>query len=29
MSWTRVVAPGLPEFPAFAHAAIAGETVYM
>jgi 2-iminobutanoate/2-iminopropanoate deaminase len=24
-SWTRVIAPGLPEFPAFAHAAIAGD----
>jgi 2-iminobutanoate/2-iminopropanoate deaminase len=28
-SWTRVIAPGLPEFPAFAHAAIAGDHVYV
>jgi 2-iminobutanoate/2-iminopropanoate deaminase len=29
MSWTRVIAPGLPEFPAFAHAAIAGDLIYV
>jgi 2-iminobutanoate/2-iminopropanoate deaminase len=27
--WTRVVAHGVPEFPAFAHAAIAGDTIYV
>jgi 2-iminobutanoate/2-iminopropanoate deaminase len=28
-SWTRVTAPQLPEIPAFAHAAIAGEHIYV
>jgi 2-iminobutanoate/2-iminopropanoate deaminase len=27
--WTRVNAPGLPELPAFAHAAIAGDQIYV
>lgn len=29
MAWERIVVPGLPELPAFAHAAIAGEHVYV
>ena len=29
MTWTRVIAPEIPEFPAFAHAAIAGEQIYV
>ena len=28
-SWDRITAPGLPEFPAFAHAAVAGDHVYV
>ena len=28
-SWTRVNAPGLAEFPVFAHAAIAGDHIYV
>lgn len=28
-SWTRVNAPGLPEFPAFAHAAVVGDTIHL
>ena len=28
-SWTRVIAPELPEIPAFAHAAIAGDHIYV
>ena len=28
-SWTRINAPGLPEFPAFAHAAMAGDQIYV
>lgn len=28
-SWSRVNAPGVPEFPAFAHAAVAGDTIYV
>jgi enamine deaminase RidA (YjgF/YER057c/UK114 family) len=27
--WQRINAPGLPEFPAFGHAAIAGPTIYV
>jgi 2-iminobutanoate/2-iminopropanoate deaminase len=29
VTWTRVVAPDVPEFRAFAHAAIAGDTIYV
>jgi 2-iminobutanoate/2-iminopropanoate deaminase len=29
MAWQRIVVPGLPEFPAFAHAAIAGDHIYV
>jgi len=29
MTWTRVNIPELPEFPAFAHAAIAGDHIYV
>lgn len=29
MAWERIVAPDVPEVPAFAHAAIAGDTVYL
>lgn len=28
-SWSRINAPGLPEFPAFAHAAIAGHVIHV
>jgi 2-iminobutanoate/2-iminopropanoate deaminase len=28
-SWTRVITPELPELPAFAHAAVAGDHVYV
>ncbi len=28
-SWSRVNAPGLPEFPVFAHAVIAGDHIYV
>ena len=28
-SWSRVNAPGLPEFPVFAHAGIAGDHIYV
>lgn len=28
-SWTRIIAPDVPEFPAFAHAAIAGDTIHV
>jgi 2-iminobutanoate/2-iminopropanoate deaminase len=28
-SWTRVTTPDLPEFPAFAHAAVAGDQIYV
>lgn len=28
-SWTRVTAPDVPEVPAFAHAAVAGDTIYV
>ena len=28
-TWERVTAPGLPELPPFAHAAVAGETIYV
>jgi 2-iminobutanoate/2-iminopropanoate deaminase len=27
--WSRVIAPDVPEFPAFAHAAIAGDTIHV
>ena len=27
--WTRVISPDVPEFPVFAHAAIAGDTIYV
>jgi len=29
VTWSRVNAPELPEFPVFAHAAIAGDTIYV
>lgn len=29
MSWTRIVAPDVPELPVFAHAAVAGDTIYV
>ncbi len=29
MPWTRIVAPDVPELPAFAHAAIAGDTIHV
>jgi enamine deaminase RidA (YjgF/YER057c/UK114 family) len=28
-TWTRITSPALPEFPAFAHAAVAGDHVYV
>jgi 2-iminobutanoate/2-iminopropanoate deaminase len=28
-SWDRITAPGLPELPAFAHAAVAGDDIYV
>src|SRR3954454_3517511 len=28
-SWTRVIAPDVPELPVFAHAAIAGDQIYV
>jgi len=28
-SWSRIIVPELPEFPAFAHASIAGDHVYV
>ena len=28
-AWTRLNAPGLPELPAFCHAAVAGDTIYV
>ena len=28
-SWSRIVVPDLPEFPAFAHAAVAGDQIYV
>ena len=28
-SWTRITAPGVPEIPVFAHAAVAGDTIYV
>jgi 2-iminobutanoate/2-iminopropanoate deaminase len=28
-SWERITAPGLPELPPFAHAAVAGEHIYV
>ena len=28
-SWQRVNAPGMPEFPVFAHAAVAGDHIYV
>jgi hypothetical protein len=28
-SWHRITAPGLPELPAFAHAAVAGDDIYV
>jgi 2-iminobutanoate/2-iminopropanoate deaminase len=29
MTWSRIQTPSLPEFPAFAHAAVAGDTIYV
>ena len=29
MSWTRIIAPDVPELPVFAHAAVAGDTIYV
>jgi enamine deaminase RidA (YjgF/YER057c/UK114 family) len=29
VSWTRIVAPDVPELPVFAHAAVAGDTIYV
>ena len=29
MGWERINAPGVPEFPAFAHAAVAGDTIHL
>ena len=29
MSWTRIIAPEVPELPVFAHAAVAGDTIYV
>jgi 2-iminobutanoate/2-iminopropanoate deaminase len=29
MTWSRVQTPSLPEFPAFAHAAVAGDTIHV
>ncbi len=28
-SWKRITVPDLPEFPAFAHAAVAGDHIYI
>ena len=28
-AWERIIAPGVPEFPMFAHAAVAGDYVYL
>jgi len=29
VSWTRIIAPDVPELPVFAHAAVAGDTIYV
>jgi 2-iminobutanoate/2-iminopropanoate deaminase len=29
VSWTRIIAPDVPELPVFAHAAVAGDTIYI
>jgi 2-iminobutanoate/2-iminopropanoate deaminase len=29
VSWTRIIAPDVPELPVFAHAAIAGDQIYV